>query len=108
MKLNNAWQEEVNSDERKPIPVNPIKELSNLNFIADNNPVAFSDKDGFSFVWKDVLKTLNFEGLDHFLEGLTQLNDSFSGDTGFWDFEDNLSFFKEDEYELFGEYKLND
>ena len=106
---NDAYKKEIdNSDERKPITVNPIKELSNLNFIADNNPIAFSDNDGYSSVWKDVLKTLNFEGVDHFLEGLTQLNDSFSGDTGFWDFEDNLSFFKDDDYELFGEYTLND
>ena len=107
MKLNNAWKKEIdNSDEKKPIPVNPLVQLSNLNFIGDNNPIAFNDKDGFSFVWKDVLKTLNFEGVDHFLEGLTQLNDSFAGDTGFWNLEDNLSFFEDDDYELFGEKQI--
>ena len=71
-----------------------------------NNTISFNDKEGYSYVWKDVLKTLNFEGIDHFLEGLTQLNDSFAVDTGFWSEDDNLSFFNDDE--LFGEYLLND
>ena len=106
MKLNNAWKKEIdNSEEKKPIPVNPIKELSNLNYNANNNRT-FSDKEGYSYVWKDVLRTLNFEGLDHYLEAITQMNDSVTGDTGFWDFEDNLSFTTDDE--LFGEYTLND
>ena len=105
-KENNAYKEEIdNSEEKKTIPVNPIKELSNLNHNADNNPT-FSDKEGYSFVWKDVLKTLNFEGIDHYLEAITQMSDSVTGDTGFWDFEDNLSFINDDE--LFGEYTLND
>tara|TARA_R100000458_G_scaffold27145_1_gene24615 strand:- start:4874 stop:7129 length:2256 start_codon:yes stop_codon:yes gene_type:complete len=105
-KENNAWKEEAGS---KSIIANPIKELSNLNFIANNDPIAFNDdNDGYSFVWKDVLRTLNFEGVNHFLEGLTQLNDSASGDTGFWDFEDNLSFFTDDEYDFIGEYTFND
>jgi len=105
-KKNNAWKEEVdNSEEQKPIPVNPIQELSNLNHNADNNS-EFSDNEGYSSVWKDVLKTLNFEGMDHYLDGITQMNDSVTGDTGFWDEDDNISFFNDDE--LFGEYLLND
>ena len=105
-KENNAYKEEINnSEEQKPIPVNPIQELSNLNYNAYNNPL-FSDKEGYSFVWKDVLRTLNFEGIDHYLEAITQMNDSVTGNTGFWDFEDNLSFINDDE--LFGEYTLND
>ena len=106
-KENNAFKKEVdNSEEKKGIPLNPIKELSNLNFLSDNNTLSFDDKEGYSYVWKDVLRTLNFEGIDHFLEGLTQLNDSFAVDTGFWGEDDNLSFFNDDE--LFGEYLLND
>ena len=105
-KKNNAWKEEVdNSEEQKPIQANPIQELSNLNHNADNNP-EFSDDEGYSSVWKDVLKTINFEGMDHYLDGITQINDSVTGDTGFWDEDDNISFFNDDE--LFGEYLLND
>jgi len=106
-KQNNAFKKEVdNSEEKKSIPINPIKELSNLNFLSDNNTALFNDSEGYRYVWKDVLKTLNFEGIDHYLEGLTQLSGSITGDTGFWDEDDNLSFFNDDE--LFGEYLLND
>ena len=110
-KENNAYKQEVEVQQlpssygRKPISVNPIKELSNLNFIADNNPIAFEDYDGYSFVWKDALKTFGFEGADHFLDGLTQLNDAASSDTGFWSHVDNISFPTGYE-ELFEEYPL--
>ena len=60
------------------------------------------DKFGFSEVWNDSLRTLEFNDIDHWLHASGNIKDSFDIDSGFWSEADNISFITDYDLE-FGE-----
>ena len=57
---------------------------------------------GYKEVWNESLNLLNFKDIDHWLQASGDINDSTSGDTGFWSEVDNISFITDYDLE-FGE-----
>ena len=50
------------------------------------------DNEGFNAVWDDVIRTLQFNDIDHWLHAKMNIEDSFNIDSGFWSETDNISF----------------
>ena len=78
----------------------PELALNKINFDYAEGDIL--DNMGFKEVWNESLNLLNFKDIDHWLQASSDINDSTSGDTGFWSEVDNISFINDYDLE-FGE-----